>query len=225
MSESVKAIRTREKKATKRCARCKQIKPVDNFGKCRSRKDGLQPYCKECIAMVDREYYTKNHERINTRNAKWRKDNPEKAKVSSAKWREENAVHVKVYSKRYYIEHKEEAAAYHAKLMLESPEKEVLARLHRHARKYNVPGSITIEQLFARWEFYGGRCYICGKLAEAVDHVIPLSVGGPNWPANLRPICAYCNSVKGATWPYDFVAARAISLSRARVRQTKWMGR
>jgi 5-methylcytosine-specific restriction endonuclease McrA len=29
--------------------------------------------------------------------------------------------------------------------------------------------------------------------------VIPLSVGGTNWPANLRPACRSCNSAKGAS--------------------------
>lgn len=36
----------------KRCPRCKETKPTTEFGVCRSRKDGLQSYCRECIARL-----------------------------------------------------------------------------------------------------------------------------------------------------------------------------
>lgn len=36
----------------KRCSRCKQEKPVTEFQKDRSRKDGLQPRCRECQNAV-----------------------------------------------------------------------------------------------------------------------------------------------------------------------------
>ena len=34
---------------SKRCPQCKQIKPLSEFNKDRSRKDGLQAYCKSCL--------------------------------------------------------------------------------------------------------------------------------------------------------------------------------
>src|SRR5690606_5217579 len=46
--------------ATKRCSRCKQEKPVTEFGKDQSRKDGLQGYCRECQQAYNREYRKKN---------------------------------------------------------------------------------------------------------------------------------------------------------------------
>ena len=33
---------------TKKCMKCGRELPVSSFNKCRSRKDGLQTYCKEC---------------------------------------------------------------------------------------------------------------------------------------------------------------------------------
>lgn len=35
---------------TKRCARCEQDRPRDSFNRNRTRKDGLQTYCKPCAA-------------------------------------------------------------------------------------------------------------------------------------------------------------------------------
>lgn len=42
-------------------------------------------------------------------------------------------------------------------------------------------------------------CHLCGKPgADTVDHVIPLSLGGPPLdPANLRPAHSRCNSRRG----------------------------
>jgi len=50
--------------------------------------------------------------------------------------------------------------------------------------------------------YYGGRCWMCGAPWEQIDHVKPLRVGGPNWPANLRPACGPCNGRKNGIWPY-----------------------
>lgn len=38
----------------------------------------------------------------------------------------------------------------------------------------------------------------CTLAAEQVDHVIPLSMGGPKYdPANCRASCAHCNVARG----------------------------
>jgi len=50
----------------------------------------------------------------------------------------------------------------------------------------------------ARWNYFGGRCWMCFAVAREFDHVIPLSRGGTNWPSNLRPACAPCNLKKWA---------------------------
>jgi hypothetical protein len=44
----------------KRCARCKQEKPVDQFNKNRRRPDGLQSNCRPCCAA----YFQTNRDRI-----------------------------------------------------------------------------------------------------------------------------------------------------------------
>jgi 5-methylcytosine-specific restriction endonuclease McrA len=59
-------------------------------------------------------------------------------------------------------------------------------------------------ELRRRWERSRGRNV--GGLASsgmwAVDHVKPITKGGSHMPANLRPICGPCNSLKHNTWPY-----------------------
>lgn len=70
------------------------------------------------------------------------------------------------------------------------------ARIYR-ARRQGAPGRATDAQIAARFAYWGNRCWMCGGPAESVDHFIPVSRGGTNWPANLRPACRSCNSRKG----------------------------
>lgn len=39
----------------------------------------------------------------------------------------------------------------------------------------------------------------CGKPAEQVDHIIPLSVGGSNDVSNLQSLCGHCHRIKTNT--------------------------
>lgn len=55
------------------------------------------------------------------------------------------------------------------------------------------------------FNLYGHDCYICGSLAETIDHVIPLSRGGTNEIENLRPACYECNVRKGSMSLTEFV--------------------
>lgn len=41
-------------------------------------------------------------------------------------------------------------------------------------------------------------CAYCGRPAATVDHLIPVSRGGPNTSHNLVAACAACNRRKGA---------------------------
>lgn len=75
-----------------------------------------------------------------------------------------------------------------------------ISALRRRARLANAAGTFTQEQWQARYDYYGGRCAYCRcelAINEAhIDHVIPVSKGGANWPSNLVPACESCNKSK-----------------------------
>lgn len=55
----------------------------------------------------------------------------------------------------------------------------------------------TIENLYVKQL---GRCACCGELLQdgwEVDHIIPLSKGGSNYPSNLQLLKTKCNRKKG----------------------------
>jgi 5-methylcytosine-specific restriction endonuclease McrA len=115
-----------------------------------------------------------------------------------ARYRRDNHEAIAAYHRKYYLDHQDHirkrSAEYHA-----SSNGRLVAQRKtqaRRKRRYQAPGHCSSAQLHARWLYYGNHCYICRCRATATDHVIPLSRGGSNWPANLRPICKSCNSHK-----------------------------
>jgi 5-methylcytosine-specific restriction endonuclease McrA len=108
----------------------------------------------------------------------------------------------RVYKKRWYEENKARLEA-KARAYAKSAAGKAARRRNEHKRRA-VAGTYTEEQLQARIDFYGRRCYLCGCDWDAlpskqkhIEHVIPLSRGGTNWSANLRPACESCNLKKG----------------------------
>ena len=52
---------------------------------------------------------------------------------------------------------------------------------------------ITTDEIIALQE---SACYLCGKTAKGIDHIVPLSKGGNHSIGNLAPCCINCNSKK-----------------------------
>lgn len=97
-------------------------------------------------------------------------------------------------------------------------------------RRTLIPGAAPLEAIVARCEYFGWRCAYCGidhqveKIIYAgtnmmghrlyvnlfapdlqLDHMIPVSRGGANWPSNLVPCCAHCNYLKGNRTYFEFL--------------------
>jgi 5-methylcytosine-specific restriction endonuclease McrA len=87
------------------------------------------------------------------------------------------------------------------------PERHRLEKMQTAARRRGAPGAATAAQISARIAMWGGKCWICGKKADSIDHVIPVSRGGTNWPANLRPACMGCNRKKSNRSHRELIAA------------------
>jgi hypothetical protein len=52
----------------KQCRKCQDIKPIEHFQTYSRNSDGLQPYCRPCKRLIDREHYKKNPRRNYERN-------------------------------------------------------------------------------------------------------------------------------------------------------------
>lgn len=47
----------------KECAKCKEIKPIEQFSYNKNSKDGHGSYCKECMSIINKKYQKKYKDR------------------------------------------------------------------------------------------------------------------------------------------------------------------
>jgi len=114
------------------------------------------------------------------------------------------------YCKAYSAEHEEEKRAYRA---AHRPEQAARSSLRRAVIAGTMIG-ITIAQKAEIKEIYRKakedpkvRCYICDELIPLgdrhVDHIVPVSKGGPTRPSNLAVACSHCNMSKHDKHPNE----------------------
>src|SRR6478736_7239552 len=96
----------------KQCAKCKELKPLENFTKDRQQKSGLKPYCKTCRREEQIEYRRKPGvvERQKETAHVWRRSkgvnpiptpNPEKCKETKQAWRKANREKLNKATRKY----------------------------------------------------------------------------------------------------------------------------
>lgn len=75
----------------KHCSRCNSDKPLTEFRKDATRKDGKYPYCAVCLKEIGRDYRRRNPGQNTARFLAWKQRNPEKSaalvRESSRKYR------------------------------------------------------------------------------------------------------------------------------------------
>lgn len=70
--------------SSKRCTRCREIKPLDDFHRDKGKKDGRSSYCKECAVENAQIYYRENREKCRKRQREYYKENSEEIRRRSA---------------------------------------------------------------------------------------------------------------------------------------------
>jgi len=62
----------------KKCARCKQAKPLTDFYRDKQNKDGYKGVCKKCQAAYDKAHHAQNAEKYRARSYEWKEAHPDK---------------------------------------------------------------------------------------------------------------------------------------------------
>jgi len=125
-----------------------------------------------------------NPDRLRALQKRWAKDNPERVREAKRRWKEANPEKLKEEYKRRYIA---------------DPEKAKAKTHRRRVRVAGAAGVYTSDDIAALHLKQGGVCATpgCGYSDElTVDHVVPVSQRGSNWPSNLQLLCGVCNSRK-----------------------------
>ena len=80
------------------CNKCKEEKPLTEYSKGKSNKDGLNTHCKSCVKAYNIKWNIKNKEKVKQYNEQYFIDNPE-------------------YNKKWQRNNKEKQKSYHSKWM------------------------------------------------------------------------------------------------------------
>lgn len=149
------------------------------------------------------EYRAKNQDTIRAQQAVYRAANKsaiaQRKKVYGTKTAAQKAAYDAIYRKAN--------ADKIAKWRDDHPD--IIANHHRNRRALEkaAEGHHSKDEIAFLFSSQSGVCVYCRKdISEKydVDHIIPLTKGGPNWAWNLQLLCKPCNNRKRNTDPEEF---------------------
>jgi len=196
----------------KRCTKCHIDKVVLEFGKNKTRPDGLQSQCKQCRS----KYYIENREKILEGMSRNYYKNRAKKLEYARQYVQQNRAKVTQYKREYYLAnvekyhiahveyyktHRQEIINRVLRWRKENPDKlRANARTSVHRRRARLSqsgGSHSMEEFEELCAKHGNRCLCCDESKPlTIDHIVPISRGGTNDIDNIQPLCLSCNCKK-----------------------------
>ena len=113
----------------KKCIKCKEEKPFEEFHKHKWSKNGRRSRCKEC----SKQYRDNNREKIKERGKQYRENNKEKIREKNKRYRENNKEKIREIKKQYYENNKGKIREMN-KQYYENNKEKILER-NRHYRR------------------------------------------------------------------------------------------
>ena len=138
--------------------------------------------CVFCQHKISREWYIANREKCKNVARKWRRANLDRDAARCRKRRKENPEKYRAYVRKWGLANRDKRNAMDQR---------------RQARMY---GNVTESYDFkAICDHYNNCCVKCGDsgIKLTIDHIKPVSKGGPDIAENIQPLCRKCNSSKG----------------------------
>jgi len=196
---------------TRRCKACGEELPATSefFVTVRNKEkgwSGLATECRDCRNKRFGPYYEENREELIARATA-----QTNARRQTPEGREKERVWARDGARRRSADPKKRARktrvqrAYNKK----NPEVFMASRAKRRARLLEAEGAYTATDVRKQYAKQRGRCFWCKEEVGDdyhVDHYVPLSRGGSNWPSNIRIACSSCNLSKHDKLPEEFRA-------------------
>lgn len=156
----------------------------------------------EKFQKTQRDYIDANRERVNeVRRKRWERER-DRLRAQARAYRRANPDKAREWERTRRERHREKINAYQLEYYRQNPEVFEKGRARRRARLAEVEHEdYTRREIFDR---DGGVCRGCGKELIygpnqfAIDHIVPISLGGPDTRANVQLMCQPCNRAKWA---------------------------
>lgn len=176
----------------KRCTHCKQVKPATKqyFYANKGMPDKLNYWCKEC-----RKAWGEEHPNLD---------------YSPSNRREYYLAHKQEVNEWTRIYLQTEAGKANRKRYRQRHTEQINARTRAHrARKKDVPGTHTAQDIKDQYKRQKGKCYYCQKKVKwgdhEVDHTFPTSrENARNSIDHLVITCRPCNASKSNKYPWEW---------------------
>lgn len=109
--------------STKKCTKCGEVKPLEDFGNRAKSKDGKYNSCRACEAVSSKAYYEKNREKVISAVKAYAQENREKVLESKRNYYRKDPKGFTAKSTAYARAHKEQSNAHKQKWLVNNPEK------------------------------------------------------------------------------------------------------
>ena len=124
----------------KKCSRCEEVKPIENFGKRKVSKDGYYGLCKicrnnDCRKSKKNKIYTEEELLIEKeRKKKYYIENKEDILLKNKDYRDNNKDSAKIYKSMYYSKNREKLIKYSCDYHLDKMKNDMLYRFSSNIR-------------------------------------------------------------------------------------------
>lgn len=151
--------------------------------------------------------YTVNKNCVSCHEALWGKR--EEVLIKKKQYREKNKEKTKAAVNNWHERNRKQVSAYHKKWRNEiNPNAWKAVSVKRRSSKKNAEGGFSADDVSRMMAAQDGKCVCCKRDVRKffhVDHIMPLALGGTNWPDNLQILCPSCNCSKGSKHPDTWI--------------------
>lgn len=196
------------------CKPCQSEYYFANFDKKKIQRQHRYAENKELIAQKSKQYRDANKEKVMQGKKRYAEENAQKLRDKKRLYYAENKEKILERNKKYRIANKEMLAEKNRIYRENNPELISSHKRNRRAVKRLADGSHLASDVKRIFDAQRGLCANCNsKLFKSgvkkyhVDHIMPLSLGGSNWPSNLQCLCPSCNLSKGSKHPDDWAVS------------------
>ena len=190
--------------------------------------------CKRCANIRVARWRSENPEKAKASTARWRSNNREQSIKMCAEWRlrfperqraatkrweanhpEQRKYYMKAYLKKWQADNSERRKEASRQWWKSHPEVRRINESKRRAMKRGNGGSLSKELVEKVFILQMGKCPWCRQpLGDnyALDHRMPLALGGANEDRNMQLLRSKCNLQKHAKHPIDFMQSRGFLL-------------
>ncbi len=192
----------------KPCAKCGDVKPLEQFYANKGTRDGREGSCKACKLAYAQSYRQANREQLAERDRVYRELNREALSAKAKSRRDANAAALLPAARARYAALSREAKVRRRQLVAAwiAAHPDEMAEHARKKRAKRAAAVVGPVDLVALWT---GDCGICGSTLDAslkwpdpfsksVDHILPLARGGSHTQENIQWAHLACNTTKGA---------------------------